>query len=354
MVFPRNLSNVDQADKTSMQDSNLATSGIPIFSNETKELGKHDSRVDDEARPQSSWQGPDWLVIFNRNVPHRFDVSQLHAFEHFSLITCMEFSDDGKYIATGTYRSAEIFHLNTGKKIAVFTERKSFIETTSVDGIVIMFRSVCFSRDGRSIMTGGDDNEIKCWSVQECTVEARLTGHTSHIIALCVSPDGSSLTSGSIDGTVRLWSIKSRACLSEISAQEMSIAPLSALFSPDGRLFAAVMSTGKLFVWDTKTGALVEGFQQSESKIHSVAFSAKGDQLVSASDSGLKSWNLGVDKRAGPDTLSHYGGDAQVAWSSNDRWIVGGDIGGSIQFWDVLDGQPQLILQHFKLECTFY
>jgi WD40 repeat protein len=96
----------------------------------------------------------------------------------------------------------------------------------------------------------------------------------------------------------------------------------------------------------------VEGFQQSEIKIYSVAFSAKGDRLVSASEGGLKSWNLGVDKRAGPDTLSHHGGEMlQVVWSSNDRWIVGGDLGGSIQFWDVLDGQPQLILQ---LNCTFY
>ena len=61
-------------------------------------------------------QGEDWFAIFNQNVPRLLDVSILHTFEHPSVVCCVRFSADGKFIATGCNKSAQIFDVKTGAK----------------------------------------------------------------------------------------------------------------------------------------------------------------------------------------------------------------------------------------------
>src|SRR5437773_10841631 len=62
-------------------------------------------------------QGEDWFAIFNKNVPRLLDVSLLHTFEHVSVVCCVRFSTDGKYIATGCNKSAQIFDVKTGQNV---------------------------------------------------------------------------------------------------------------------------------------------------------------------------------------------------------------------------------------------
>ena len=99
--------------------------------------------------------GSDWFAIFNPEVPRVLDVDLVHALEHQSVVCCVTFSDDGKYIATGCNRVAQIFDVVTGQKIII-------LEDESVDTIFDLYiRNVCFSPDGRYLATGADDRMIK-------------------------------------------------------------------------------------------------------------------------------------------------------------------------------------------------
>lgn len=83
------------------------------------------------------------------------DVDLVHTLQHESVVCCVRFSHDGKYVATGCNRSAQIFDVVTGQKICI-------LQDESVDAVGDLYiRSVCFSPDGRYLATGAEDKLIR-------------------------------------------------------------------------------------------------------------------------------------------------------------------------------------------------
>lgn len=50
------------------------------------------------------------------------------------------------------------------------------------------FICVCWSPDGKYVVTGGQDDLISIWSVAESTIVARCQGHQSWVTAVCFDP----------------------------------------------------------------------------------------------------------------------------------------------------------------------
>ena len=97
----------------------------------------------------------DWFVIFNQSVPRSLDVDLVHTLPHESVVCCVRFSQDGKYVATGCNRSAQIYDVRTGDKLCVLQD-----DTVDVSGDLYI-RSVCFSPDGKYLATGAEDKLIR-------------------------------------------------------------------------------------------------------------------------------------------------------------------------------------------------
>src|SRR5690606_2565994 len=90
------------------------------------------------------------------------DVDLVHTLDHNSVVCCVRFSNDGKYVATGCNRTAQIFDVKTGQKVAYLQD-----ETVDREGDLYI-RSVCFSPDGRYLATGAEDKQIRVWSLFSC------------------------------------------------------------------------------------------------------------------------------------------------------------------------------------------
>jgi glucose repression regulatory protein TUP1 len=119
-------------------------------------VGNNLADLDPERIPASGKkEGPDWFALFNPRVPRLLDVDLVHTLEHHSVVCCVRFSQDGKYIATGCNRSAQIFDVQTGHKVTTLLD-----ETVDRDGDLYI-RSVCFSPDGRFLATGAEDKQIR-------------------------------------------------------------------------------------------------------------------------------------------------------------------------------------------------
>jgi WD40 repeat protein len=77
--------------------------------------------------------------------------------------------------------------------------------------------SVCFSPDGKRILTGGGvltrrgdppvPGEVKVWDAEKGRELLTLKGHTGILRSVCFSPDGKRLASASSDQTVKVWSL---------------------------------------------------------------------------------------------------------------------------------------------------
>ena len=110
----------------------------------------------DSVPPHNKKTGNDWYAIFNQQVQRVLDVDLVHSLTHESVVCCVRFSHDGKYVATGCNRSAQIFDVQTGEKICVLEDHAA-----ADGGADLYIRSVCFSPDGRYLATGAEDKLIR-------------------------------------------------------------------------------------------------------------------------------------------------------------------------------------------------
>lgn len=130
--------------------------GPPMVGNTLAELD-HDSLP-----PTLKREGSDWYVVFNPRCRRTLDVDLVHTLQHTSVVCCVRFSLDGRYVATGCNRTAQIFEVESSQCVAVLQDQQ-----VNEDGDLYI-RSVCFSPDGKYLATGAEDKVIrvrcKYWS----------------------------------------------------------------------------------------------------------------------------------------------------------------------------------------------
>ncbi|QDT39372.1 WD domain, G-beta repeat [Stratiformator vulcanicus] len=68
---------------------------------------------------------------------------------------------------------------------------------------------MCFSPDGKRIVSGGGDWTLKVWDAESGQETLTLTGHTSSVYSVCFSPDGKRIVSGGYDRTLKVWNAQS-------------------------------------------------------------------------------------------------------------------------------------------------
>jgi len=113
------------------------------------------------------------------------------------------FSPDGKRILTGSWdNTARVWDADTGT------------EKLALKGHTGYVFSVCFSPDGKRIVSGSWEldwqrralpGEVKVWDAETGTEKLALKGHTNAVTSVCFSPDGKRILTGSADRTARLW-----------------------------------------------------------------------------------------------------------------------------------------------------
>ena len=70
-------------------------------------------------------------------------------------------------------------------------------------------RCVCFSPDGKQVLTGSDDQTARLWDTATGKELRHFIGHASKVCAVAFSPDGKQVLTGSGDKTARLWDLQS-------------------------------------------------------------------------------------------------------------------------------------------------
>ncbi len=299
---------------------------------------------------------------------------------HPEWVWALNLSPDGGTLVTRCGRGAgaglgeaRLWEVATGKPLAkLFTQEP--------------VHTMVFSPDSKTVLAAGRDNVARLWEAATGKPIGEPLKHEGVVNGVAFSPDGRTVLTGSADGTARLWEATTGKPLGLPLHHPTTVRAVA--FSPDGRTILTCSDRGAR-LWDAATGRplgrplmhddlwragvlspdgkailtwnrdmtflleLARGPAFGPPLEHSVqppprpspfggvmagAFSPDGKTLLTGAGPGARLWETPSGKPIG-DMLPHQFGVYKLAFSSDNRIALTGEIGGTVRMWDVATGE---------------
>ncbi|WP_405817547.1 WD40 repeat domain-containing protein [Streptomyces sp. NBC_01390] len=241
-------------------------------------------------------------------------------------VTKVAFSPDGRTLAVAG--GFEVFLWNAAKPVGVALPHPQ--PTLDLD----------FSRDGKTLATGGRDGVARLWDLTTGTVTDTLTTQGMAVVdAVAFSPNGYTVATSSEDLTdsrVRLWDLLT---VTPPTVQPTLEAPHWHGFKPlaFGRLDDQLATGGAdniVRVWNV-SGTVNAAVTGHTGPVTTVAFSPDGDTLATGSkDRTVRLWDTSTRGVYPIDTLTgHTAEVTSVAFSPDGRTVASAGLDGTVRLW---------------------
>jgi WD40 repeat protein len=247
-------------------------------------------------------------------------------FGHVYDVYCAAISPNGRFLLSGSRdESVRLWDLQSGVLLHTF------------DGDAEV-RAVVFSPDGKQAIAGDDRGYVSAWDLasKKKLISFHTHGGSIEGEALGVLPDGRRVITGHAGNNLHVSDLTNGTVLrvlggdekqyrnnpSHVRAEADSLAIL-----PDGRHVLGGYQSGRIKMWDTDAGTLVWELDAHSGPVHSLSTTKDGAYLYSASNDGLKKWQL-----ANRQLIRHYS-DLPWVWTirlasdAKKAWLAYGGTG---------------------------
>lgn len=282
--------------------------------------------------------GPDSIKLYHANVggeagketvnvaPHRLDTlaaPQTPAKNgnktKVQWFNCATFSKDGRTLFTGgTDAFVRLWDLETG------------LATGTLKGHNDEIRALVFTNRGDKLASASSDFTVRLWNFDIVSASREYAGHTDCVWTAAFSPEGQRVVTASGDGTAKVWGVADGKALLTLSHKP---AVTWADFSPDGKLIVTGGGDKTLKLWNADTGTHVRTLEGHAGTITALAFDGKGTKLVSGSiDRTVKVWDVATGKELAslaPTTII-----TALAFSPDGKRVAIGGVDQHLRFWD--------------------
>jgi WD40 repeat protein len=220
---------------------------------------------------------PEWKLIRTVGSPDNGDL-------FVDRVTALDFSPDGKLLATGggdPSRSGQLKILNVADG--------SFIKEIP-DAHSDVIYGIEFSPDGRQIASCGADRFAKVFDVETGKLVKGFEGHTHHVLGVAWRADGRLLATSGADTVVKVWDVKSGDQQRTIQGFGKEVTAVRFVAESDN----VVVSCGDNSVQmkNAANGGNVRGFGGATDFVHSCSVSGNGKLVIAGGqDSVVRLWN---------------------------------------------------------------
>lgn len=182
----------------------------------------------------------------------------------------MTLSPDGMKIAFDYSESIRIFDFESGMKINSLSK-----------GYKMGIKFIQFSPDGREIISGGWENEIRIWPLKEACKKIIRTNLLSGIHTLAVNGDCRTVAAVGSDSILEIWDIVSSRKLCTLKGHQDYIRSVE--FCPFENKILSTSNDNTVRIWDIKTGRQLYKWEGWLAE-----YSTDGKQIISLSDSTIR------------------------------------------------------------------
>lgn len=243
-------------------------------------------------------------------------------------VTDVAIDPAGRFLISGSAgRSVRAFDLTKQAQVGDVLEQQADTIT-----------AVAFSPDGNMAVSASADRSVFLWPLEPLRQGKKSVAplakwkHKGIVMGASFSPDGKFVVTSCDDGFLRIWNAMSPA---EPPKQWFADAPVrNAAFSPDAG-FVVATAGKRVLLWDTKNES-PRRQDLSVAPIH-VVFSPDGQRIaVATADGALALWNPSA--QPGSPDISHLqaqqrGRILRLGWSVRNV-LAGASEDGTVQLWE--------------------
>jgi len=285
----------------------------------------------DNKPPPTSEQTIGFRAAPKPKLPTSPPILQIDTGGHKSLIRDVTFTKDGRYVVSaGDDKVVRVWDLETGETVRTL---RGQIGAGSEGKIFAM----ALSPDERWLAVGGwmkipgeSGHHIRLYNFPTGKLVTLLKGHTDVVNSLAFSPDSRYLVSGSSDKNAIIWHINQQQRLHTLKGHTNHIYAVA--FTPDSKRVVTGSYDHSLRLWRVKTGELISKLQGHSDKVRSVAISPQDGTIASGSwDHTIRIW----DGKTGRfiKTLANQGTEVgSLSFSHDGGYLVSGTSGSGKKY----------------------
>lgn len=247
------------------------------------------------------------------------------------------FSPDGRRLASaGRLGSVNLWDVTAHKHI------------TALHGLTGTVYSIDFSPDGKTLAAVGDDEGIKLWDIvsgKKIPEDLRVdTADPASVVAF--SPDGKLLVIGYEQGDLKILDSETKSELATLKGHERSLTNLA--FSPDSKLLVSASEDKRIQLWDVITRIReASPLAGVTGPIKAATFSLDSGTLTAVDDEGVKVWDVMSHQRL--STPITPPDPSYAAAFSSDRKTLGLLGKSTIRIWEnISQNEPKALPGSFS------
>eukprot|EP01080_Neovahlkampfia_damariscottae_P005079 gene5079-8679_t len=261
--------------------------------------------------------------------------------KHEKAITCLQFSKNGEYLATGCKDTFSKTISASDKTIKIWRTIDFSLHQTLIghlDGVC----DISWNNYTTLICSGSDDGTIRIWSVKTGECLTILKGHDQFVYSVTFNTQGNLIASGSFDETIKIWEVQTGKEVKTLTAHSEPVT--SVCFNKDGTLLLSSSYDGLTRIWDTHSGQCLKTLLLRDDNI-SVGFSEfspNGKYILATSlDSMIYLLDYVSCKRV-KKFKGHLNQKFCIFCCFCDEYIISGSEDNFIYIWDI---QTKEVLQ---------
>ncbi|BDI15802.1 hypothetical protein ANSO36C_16040 [Nostoc cf. commune SO-36] len=285
---------------------------------------------------------PDAKLLASTSYDHTVKVWHLATGEclqtlqgHNACVWSVAFHPAGQILATaGEDNTIKLWDLETGCCVQTLEGHQHWV------------KAIAWSPEGQILASGSFDQTVKLWDLHTKVCLLTLQGHAGVVTSVAFSPKGKQLASGSYDQSVKIWDADTGKCLDTLEKHTNRI--WSIAFHPQGHLIASGGDDHAARIWELQTGQCTKSFQGHSNAVYGIAHSWQQNLLASGhEDQTIKLWdvNLNAPQRLKADLQpfrvlhGHKNRIFSVAFSANGESLASASADRTIKLWSPHTGQ---------------
>ena len=250
-------------------------------------------------------------------------------------ITSISINQEGTWLAFGSKYLGQLLVWEWKSESYIYKQQGHFYDISTI----------AYSPDSSQIASGAMDGRIKVWNTSNASCIITFNEHKSKITEIKYAPNKPSvLVSASLDGTVRAYDLIKYRNFRVMTTPKVTQFTCVGINLSGEIVAAGSMDPYVVYVWNLKTGDLVDQLTGHTAPISCIAFSANKDMVATGSwDKTVKFWELYAKKGIG-ETYEHNSKILAVTISPDDKEVAVSTLNGELYTWDVETGSIKAII----------